>query len=179
VIGAKAVLLDLFPCVVLGVFYLVFALGFLSEKKAWKRGGVWGLLVFLLLLTGLFVPGKVIGLRDFRMLHALDPATVEAITLDRQTITDRSAIAAVSSALHHLQWFSSSHAGWAREVPLQIRFRSGREKKVSVALYLRQHGAVIRGLLGNPRFYTIYDCGFSAELPDVLAQLDAPLPAER
>lgn len=165
------------PLFVLLTLGLILSPIFRSRERWWKEGGVWALLVLLLFLTASYLPGVVAGLRGFYFLHTLAPQEVESITVDRQTITDRSVITAISAALHDVRWFSNNHDGWASPVSLRVRLRRGEEKAFMVALYLRQPGAVIRGRIGRPGFYTTYDCGFSAELPDVLTRLNAPLPA--
>lgn len=57
--------------------------------------------------------------------------------------------------------------------------RDDTERVFSAALYWRQHGAVIRAMFRNPRMRRSSDCGFGAELPDVLARLRVPLPMSR
>ncbi len=178
-IGARAVVQDLFPLFVLVAIGLVVSRIFVSREKWRKHGVFWALLGLFLFLSYTYVTGIVAGLSGFYFLKTLRPETLQSVTVDGHTIAEDSTINAISSSLRNVRWFSSDHDGWAREVPLRFHLRNGNERTFWGALYLRQHGAVIRGMFGNARSYRSYDCGFSAELPHVLARLSVPLPVSR
>ena len=178
-IGTRAVLQDLFPLFVLVVMGLIVSRIFVSREKWWKNGGVWALSALFLFLTYTYVTGIVAGLSGFYFLKTLRPETLQSITVAGRTVTEDSTISAISSSLRSVRWFSSDHDGWATDVPLRFRFKNGKERTFWGAFYLRQHGAVIGGMFGNARIHRSYECGFSAELPDVLARLNVPLPTSR
>jgi hypothetical protein len=178
-IGLKAILQDLIPLVFLGVFGLVIWLIARSGEKWWEHTGTLAFLALFLFLGYTFVSSFVAGLRGFYFLRTLQPEGVESISVDSVVVSEGSAKSDLISTLHHVQWFASNHGGWAREVPLRVRLKSGREKDFTTAFYLRQRGAVIQGTFRTPWSHRAYDCGFSAELPDVLAAMRIPLPTSR
>jgi hypothetical protein len=178
-IGTRAVLQDLIPLGVLVVMGLIVSAILVSREKWWKNGGVWALLALFVFLSYTYLTGIVAGLSGFHFLKTLRPETLQSITVDGHTIAEESTISVISSSLRSVRWFSSAHDGWAKEVPLRFRLKNGSERTFWAAFYLRKHGAVIRGMFGNVRIHRSYDCGFNAELPDVLARLNLPLPTSR
>jgi hypothetical protein len=178
-IGLGAILQDLIPCVVLGFFGLVIWLIVGSGEKWWKQWVAWLFLAVFLFLGYSYVTGIVAGLRGFHFLRTLQSDSVESISVDNVAVSDEPTKAVLVSALRHVRWFSSSHGGWAREVPLRIRLKNGREQEFTTALYLRQRGVVIRGTFRTRWSHGAYDCGFSGELPDVLAASKIPLPSSQ
>jgi len=178
-IGLKAILRDLIPLVFLGAFGLVIWLIVRSGEKWWKHARTLVFLALFLFLGYTFLSSLVAGVRGFYFLRTLQPESVESISLNSVVISEESAKTNLVSTLHQVQWFTSSHGGWASEVPLRVRLKNGRERAFMTAFYLRQRGAVIRGTFRTPWSHRAYDCGFSAELPDVLARLNVPLPTSR
>jgi hypothetical protein len=178
-IGPRAVFQDLIPVVVLLAFGLIVWLVARSKEKWWRHGMVWLVLALVLFLSYSYLTGIVAGLRGFYFLRTLQANDIQSISVDNVTATQSSAILDFSSAFHRVQWFAASHGGWAKEVPLRIRLKSGGERTFSIGRYLRQPGVVIQGMFHTPWSYRMYDCGFSADLPEILESLKITLPASR
>jgi hypothetical protein len=176
-IGPRAVFQDLIPLVVLVAFALILWLIARSKEKWWKYGAAWFFVALTLFLSYTYITGIVAGLRGFYFLRTLQVEDIQSISVDNVTASQSSAIMHFTSAFHHLQWFSSSHGGWAKEVPLRIRLKDGSERTFSLGRYLRQPGVVIQGTFHTPWSYRMYDCGFSAELPGVFESSSITLPS--
>jgi hypothetical protein len=168
---------DLIPLGVLAGFGVVLWLVAQSSQKWWRSGTVWALSALMLFLVYAYASGIVAGLLGYHFLRTLQTADVDSISIGDVTISESGAKDGLSSALHHIQWFTATHGGWAREVPLRIRLKGGEERTFAVGRYLRQSGVVIQGTFHTPWSRRMYDCGFSAELPDVLSSLKIDLPS--
>jgi len=174
-IGARAVFQDLIPLFVIVVFGLILAPIFFSRERWWKNVVCWAILALWVFLGVAYSTVMVAALRGRHFLQSLNSQSVQSITVGSVIISQDWAKTALIAPLHELHWFASSHGGWATEVQLRFQLTNGDHREFVVAFYPRQRGAVIRGKLGN-WLHTPYDCGFSSELPDVLASLGTPLP---
>lgn len=118
-------------------------------------------------------------LSDHVYLRRLNPDAVASITIGNRGFTSAAQITSIARALNHIEWFASNHGGWASDVDLFIRERSGQQRYFRVALYLRETGAVISFIRPSQNGGMTWQDGyaFSRELPGVLQQLGAPLPS--
>jgi hypothetical protein len=179
-IGASAILDDLL-LVGLPLLVLIAGVAFL-----WRSKGA-GMPLRAKIAIGLFFSLFLVA--SFRFMHqfnehrrlgTLRVDQVAAIDIDGRVYAGEESLSGVIQALNQSQWFTSSHGGWAREVPVTIRLRSNEQLHYRVALYLREHGAVI--LLFSPRRNggeSRYGYAFSRSLPSAMAAAGSPLPSER
>jgi hypothetical protein len=177
-IGARALFQDLIPLFVILLTGLALAPVFFSRQRWWKNVVFWAVFTLWLFLASFYCARMVAQLDSRRFLTTLNPQNVQSITLGGVILTQASAKGALIGSLRQLRWFASSHGGWATEVPLRFQLTNGEHKDFVVAFYPRQRGAVIRAKFRS-WLHTPYDCGFSSDLPDILASLGTPLPTER
>ena len=105
---------------------------------------------------------------------------VQEIRVGEKQFTSSGDIREVVHALNKISWFTVEHGGWARDIPLTIHCKSGREYSFGAAFYFREKGAVIHfNSKSNPGSFVVnYGDGFSADLPDTLRRMGAALPAD-
>jgi hypothetical protein len=143
VIGASAILDELL-FVGLPLLVLIAAVALF-----WRSKGV-GMSLRAKLAIGVFLSlfpvasfRSVHQFREHRRLGTLRVDEVAVIDIDGKRYSGKESLSGVIQALNQSEWFTSSHGGWAREVPVTVRLRSNEQLQYRVALYLREPGAVI------------------------------------
>ncbi len=118
-------------------------------------------------------------MKEHWSLEGLRVEEVSGIDVGDKSYTSREDLTRLVESLRESQWFSSSHGGWAKEVPLTIHLRSREERRYRVALYLKEKGAVIIfSSLRSNGSESRYGYAFSRSLPGILSAAGTPLPAD-
>ena len=117
-------------------------------------------------------------LKNRQTLKSLSAQKIESIKVGNKKITSPEEMALVVAELNKTEWFSSNHGGWAREIPLLIKHKSGEENEFSVALYRREEGGAIIRFQRNGFFGSRASDGYaySANLPETLKKIQFALP---
>jgi hypothetical protein len=180
VIGSGAVALDIAigaAVIAISAFFLFVSFAAIRQEKSKLKWIV--LALFCVFVATSFVLPKSAETRMFFKLRNLRSAEIKSVTANGRSISSRQEIDSLADELQKLNWFSSQHDGWGREVPLVIETQSGELITLRVAYYLKNRGAVVRGRLGGRHAYQDYDVGFSEGLLDTLISLGASLPQTR
>jgi len=159
-IGPKALLVQ----TALVVFTLVLGVVLVRIGAKGARTNKFGylLVIVALFVMFMFTVPFVAQIRTFTFLRGLQPSNVHSISIDDQVLA-ADQIVAVTRAFQSAQWFTTRHGGWGKEIPLEIRARSGKVVRLYIARYPSNgSGAVIRGHLGGARGYLTYSCCFLA-----------------
>jgi hypothetical protein len=137
-----------------------------------------GISAFMLLWIGLLAQLFIREISLHYRLSNLRPDAVASIEVNNHLLTNRDEITAITNVLNHPQWFSVNHGGWADEVPIFIKFKTGDVREYQIALYLRQEGAILEGNSNSDLHCSHWAGGdvFYQRLPSVLARAGVTLP---
>lgn len=116
--------------------------------------------------------------RNHVFLKSLTADSVLQIRVGSRTLSERHEVSPIVDALRDRQWFSSTHGGWADEVPLVVILNTGQGRRFRVAYYLRQEGAIIAFSRGGNGSYWSDGYAFSRSLPRALKEVGVSLPSQ-
>lgn len=173
-IGTSSFLIELMPI----VFPLLFLAGGIFTVKVEKSK------IGYLLITFAVVVGFIMGVRYFyqvrnhMLLDSLAGGEIAEIQVGTMALTQNQQIELVVDALRDNRWFSANHGGWAKTLPLVIKFKDGSLQRFRVAYYLRQEGAIIEFFRGTDSSYWADGYAFCPRLPGTLNEIGICIPSQ-
>lgn len=137
-----------------------------------------GIVVLIVLIALPMVTGWkfVQEVRWHLFFSSLASEDVESFSVGGQLVTDPDKKSVLVQSLRKTEWFSPHHDGWAAPVDFRVRLKSGREKNIRIATYLREPGVALD--FGTPKGRGGLHAGyaFSKSLPAALSQMGIGLP---